>query len=148
MKSFSFKVDKEDFRESGCPILVGFTGDDIQITDIMEELENIRLYDDYHNWFRPHGDVYGIEEGVVLGGELKFVSFKLKFREPFTVVFSKLIVHKDMKEFISRICFDIHSRFPEIVAAGFCRVTEDRISTYGESESIGINAKGDKIRGY
>ncbi|QAX98953.1 hypothetical protein assk_161 [Aeromonas phage Assk] len=140
INSITYVLKKEDCHESYQPITIKIIGE-IPMDEV-KKVYRIRMFDRYHDWFRSEeNDIEIIDTGRDTIGDHKFVEYDLKDGKVLTVVFSKLVNHDHMDEFIGRI---IHKQ-----SLGSCRAKRAGFicgeRKFGKSESLRIDCDGNKF---
>ena len=144
INSITYVLKKEDCHESYQPITIKIIGE-IPMDEV-KKVHLIRMFDRYHDWFRSEeNDIEIIDTGRDTIGDYKFVEYDLKDGKVLTVVFSKLVNHDHMDEFIGRI---IHKRRLGS-SLGSCRAKRAGFicgeRKFGKSESLRIDCNGNNF---
>ncbi|UKM62631.1 hypothetical protein P19_0143 [Aeromonas phage P19] len=144
INSITYVLKKEDCHESYQPITIKIIGE-IPMDEV-KKVHQIRMFDRYHDWFRSEeNDIEIIDTGRDTIGDYKFIEYDLKDGKVLTVVFSKLVNHDHMDEFIGRI---IHKRRLGS-SLGSCRAKRAGFicgeRKFGKSESLRIDYEGNKF---
>lgn len=139
-QTFSYMLKREDCHESYQEIKVGVIGN-IPM-DKVKEVHNIRMFDKWHDWFRPEAEEIEFkEEDFEMLGENKFIEYDLKDGSVCTIVFSKLVNHDHMDAHIGRVL-----RKDSLVSFGGSTAARAGFicgsNKFGKSESLRIDHKG------
>lgn len=142
-QTFSYIITTENCNESYREIKIEVIGD--LPMDKVKEVQGIRMFDKWHDWFRPqHEEIEFKEEGFDMTGENKFIEYDLNDGEVCTVVFSKIVNHDHMDAHIGRILRKERKvSFGNSSAARAGFICGD--NKFGKSESLRIDSKGIKF---
>lgn len=142
--NIEYKVKDAKNWDNDITLYVSVITDSDKFTmDMLQGSANlIKLYDNNRNWFIPRDSIELIhsstDERINLG---KFIRYNDREGNiAATVVFSKHINHNDMDLIIHKLSFKNSLRW-SLHSAGFVNAKY----FYGESETLKINAEGNKI---